>query len=143
MPGVLKGKVIQALRSHAINQNINGQDQSNDGYFGKIQVITDSANGKKDEIFLFGMFSLSDKKITLQLGDIVSFQSVETPFDSASKKKAFNILLIQQAQTDQQLTTSSDKQTDKSSRLRDLKKGKVESIKGHVRKKIRKKIFYK
>lgn len=82
-----------------------------------------------DVVYQFGLFSLSDKKVNLQLGDIVSFQLVD--FSDGSARKAFNILLVQQAQVDQSFTA--EKQSDKQAvRSREFKKGKVESVKGHV-----------
>ncbi|CAF0834579.1 unnamed protein product [Brachionus calyciflorus] len=114
IPGVLKGKIIQALRSHS---GVN--DQSNE-YYGKIQV----ESNKKEPNYQYGIFSLSDRKIVLQIGDTVSFQLIETPDGS---KKACNILLIQQAQQDQTERSNEKQQT----RSKEAKKGKIESIKGH------------
>lgn len=101
------------LRSH------NQSEQSGE-YYGKVQVISES--GKKEPNYHYGLFSLIDKKISLQLGDIVSFQLVEVPDGT---KKAFNILLVQPALTEQ------PERNEKQTKIKELKKGKIESLKGH------------
>lgn len=115
MPGVLKGRINQVLRPH------NQLSEQSTEYYGKIQVISDSA--KKEPSYQFGLFSLADKKVTLQVGDIVSFQLIEGP-DGA--KKAFNILLVQPAPTDQ-----SERNEKQGGKNKEFKKGKIESLKGH------------
>ncbi|RNA22908.1 cold shock domain-containing E1 isoform X3 [Brachionus plicatilis] len=114
LPGLLKGKIVQVLRSH------NQVSEQSGEYYGKIQVISES--GKKEPSYQYGLFSLADRKISLRIGDIVSFQLIEGPDGS---KKAFNVLVIQSSSTDQV------ERTEKQPRSKELKKGKIDSLKGH------------
>lgn len=115
LTGILKGRINQVLKPH------NQLSEQSTEYYGRVQVISDSV--KKEPSYQFGLFSLADKKIILQLGDIVSFQLIEGP-DGA--KKAFNILLVKPASIDQ--VDRSEKQTGKN---KEFKKGRIESLKGH------------
>lgn len=65
-------------------------------------------DGQSGDTYQFGMSGLSDKKMVLLVGDIVSFQ---IGISADGTKKAFNI-------------TKKEK---------DVKKGKVDSVKGQVR----------
>jgi cold shock CspA family protein len=143
-PLVLKGRVIQPLRSHSSitqqqqQQQQNGasssQEQIDDLYFGKIQLLTNENNkqSKEDkEVYQFGLFGLNDKKLFLQNGDLVSFQLMDWPKSNSasfSSKKAVNIQLIQASNE-----ISSTLASNANARSRgELKRGKIESIKGHV-----------
>lgn len=76
--------------------------------------------------YYFGLFSLADKKANLQLGDLVTFQLIDCRDDT---QKAFNIQVIQSSQG-----PDAQQQAQQTGKARDLKKGKIESLKSHVRK---------
>ncbi len=82
-----------------------------------------------NEVYQFGLFSLSDKKLTLQTGDIVSFQLIDC-LDGNGTRRAFNVQLVQA------INPGSDqdgkKEQGAARGAREIKRGKVESIKGHV-----------
>jgi len=143
---VLKGKILQPLRSHSNNansnfnaNNTNSQEQVDDAYYGKILLINDNKkegeNQPKKVIYQFGMFSLSDKRNYFQNGDLVTFQLIE----SGNKKFAYNINYTQspqeqqQMQQQQQQTRTRGNTTSLSSNNYngDFKRGKVDSVKGH------------
>jgi hypothetical protein len=87
-----------------------------------------------DIYYHFGLFSLAEKKANVQLGDIVSFQLVDCRDKS---QKAFNLQVVQSSQpqdassTAASLSQAATQQT--AGKSRDAKKGKIESLKGHVR----------
>jgi cold shock CspA family protein len=142
---VYKGKIVQPLKSHSnnINNNSSNQDgqQTNsssidDAYYGKVQCLSvsgdDATTSKSDDnvdsTFHFGIFSLYDKKTCLQIGDIVSFELVSCP---DGQIRAFNV------QLPQSYTNNNDNRQQQSSLsttrgMNDYKKGKIDSIKGHV-----------
>jgi hypothetical protein len=125
--GTYKGKIVQTLRFQIIN-NSNGQEvnPSDDNYYGKIQLIGDKKDQTENATFYqYGMFSLNDKKSHLQIGDLVTFQLIALP---DSTKKAFNICLLNQQESNQQ----QQQYNQRNGRSTDFKKGKIESIKGHV-----------
>ena len=153
---LFRGKVTQVLRSGTNNSNSNQeltQAQINDAYYGKIQTINspsekkgrnqikfqfkplflkhlmsfNSLDASNESFYQFGLFSLSDKQQNLQLGDVVSFQ-MGTFWDGS--KKAFNIQ-VQQAQQQEPAVQQTQQQQEKLRRS-DLKKGKIDSVKGHV-----------
>ena len=72
------------------------------------------------------MFSLNDKKFLLQVGDLVSFQ-LGTCFDGT--KKAANIQYIAE---NQQQQSNQSRQRNNNNNTNEFKKGKIDSIKGHV-----------
>jgi hypothetical protein len=133
--------VIQSLRSqnpNANNQNSSNysnnpsQEQTDDLYYGKIQLINENSTSAKNEpTYQFGLFSLNDKRLYLQQGDVISFQLIDL-IDMNNKKFAYNIQLIQQSSAGSQSDMIS---ASSSSRLRgaggEYKKGKIDSIKGH------------
>ena len=91
-------------------------------------LIKESVGSANDSSYQFGLFSLSDKKLSLQVGDLVSFQ-LGTCFDGT--KKAANIQYIAENQQQQQQQSNQSRQRNNNN---DFKKGKIDSIKGHVRK---------
>lgn len=136
--------MIQSLRSQNPNANQQNsslnysnnpsQEQTDDVYYGKIQLINENNSANKNEpTYQFGLFSLNDKRLYLQQGDLISFQLIDLT-DINNKKFAYNIQLIQQqssANSQSDMTSVSS-----SSRLRagasgEYKKGKIDSIKGH------------
>ena len=130
---VYKGKIIQPLRSHTNNPNSNlnsannSQEQTDDSYYGKVQLTNNdkSTSSNNDttspkQTFQFGMFSLNDKRVYLQNGDLVTLQLIELPDGS---KKAYNIQLV---------SSSNQQDRPQVSRSRnEYKKGRVDSVKGH------------
>ena len=129
LAAVLKGKVVQTLRGNSQQQQ---EQKPEDNYFGKIAVLSGGSSEQiSGEVYPFGLFSLSDKKSALQSGDIVSFQLIDC-VDGLSgsagslSRRAFNVQLVQAA------NPSADLDAKKEQRSRELKKGKVENIKGHV-----------
>ncbi len=68
-----------------------------------------------------------DRKLCLQVGDMVSFQ-IGTCYDGT--KKAFNLQPITESQQHQQQQQSQSRQRNNN----EVRKGKIESIKGHVKK---------
>lgn len=123
---VYKGRIVQQLRSHSLTSNANimnfSQDQHqlqaavDDVYYGKVQVSS-SKKSENDTIYEFGLTSLQDKKKCFQIGELVTFQLASF---QDGVKRAYN-LQGQQSQSQ-----------DRASRGNDLKRGKIESIKGHV-----------
>jgi hypothetical protein len=127
LSGTYKGKIVQTLRSQ-IASSLNGQDTNpgDDNYYGKIQLIGDKKDQSENATYYqYGMFSLNDKKSHFQIGDLVTFQLIAL---ADSNKKAFNISLTNQQESNQQ----QQQYNQRNSRSNDFKKGKVESIKGHV-----------
>jgi len=137
---VHKGKVVQQLKYHSTSPKTPDADQSqtnDDEYYGKIQLVQ-SGNERKDSVgssstenqtYSFGLFSLNDKKINLQVGDLVSFQ-LATCHDGV--KRVFNLQQANEQQQQQQQQTSTNRQQRNSTNANDLKKGKIETIKGNV-----------
>lgn len=121
---VYKGRIVQQLRSHSLTSNANtmnsSQDQQqaavDDVYYGKVQVSS-SKKSENDTIYEFGLTSLQDKKKCFQIGELVTFQLASF---QDGVKRAYN-LQGQQSQSQ-----------DRASRSNDLKRGKIDSIKGHV-----------
>lgn len=137
---VHKGKVVQQLKYHSTSPKTPDADQSqtnDDEYYGKIQLVQ-SGNERKDSVgssstenqtYSFGLFSLNDKKVNLQVGDLVSFQ-LATCHDGV--KRVFNLQQANEQQQQQQQQTSTNRQQRNSTNANDLKKGKIETIKGNV-----------
>jgi hypothetical protein len=118
--------VVQTLRS-------NNQEQKEDVYFGKVAVLNESKNDSPThEIYQFGLFSLCDKKLMLQTGDIVSFQLIDCLDGSGASfpRRAFNVQLLQAINPASEQDGKKEVISTRASR--DVKRGKVESIKGHV-----------
>lgn len=125
--------MIQSLRSN--------QDQKEDAYYGKIAVLGDkgsstslSSSNEHQAAYQFGVFSLNDKKTILQTGDIVSFQLIECQDSTGSVKRAYNVQLVQAANPASLDLDQSSGKKDLNGRSRETKKGKVDSLKGHVTK---------
>jgi len=114
---IYKGRIIQQLKPH--NPTISAEQTTDDTYYGKLQLISaNKKDSKNDAIYQYGLYALSDKKQTFQVGDQVSFQLGS--LSDGAKKTAFN---IQQSQNEPQRTRASS--------VVDIKKGKIDSIKGH------------
>jgi hypothetical protein len=101
-------------------------------YFGKISVLNESKkdSSSANEVYQYGLFSLNDKKLSLQTGDIVSFQLIDC-LDGNGARRAFNVQLVQAINP----VSEQDGKKEQSGALRgarEVKRGKVESIKGHV-----------
>lgn len=117
---VYKGRIIQQLKSQKPT-NIgnfsqeNNQSTIDDAYFGKVMVI--SAKKDNEATYDFGLSGLSDKKKCFQVGDLVTFQLGSL---QDGVKKAFNLQLQSQPENRNSTRGGSD-----------LKKGKIDSIKGH------------
>lgn len=117
---VYKGRIVQQLRSHSFTNNANimnysqEQPQSlvDDAYYGKVLLVS-TKKDVSETTYEFGICGLSDKKKCFQLNDVVSFQ-LGSYQDGV--KKAVNL----------QLQSVSNSQ-----RANDLKKGKIDSMKGH------------
>lgn len=139
---ILKGKIVQPLRSHSNNVNSNfnssmnnSQEQVDDAYYGKILLInTDNNNKKENEnnnkkiIYQFGMFSLNDKRNFHQNGDLVTFQLIE----SGNKKFAFNVNYTQISnQQEVSQRSRNGASISNSNNNSEYKRGKIDSIKGH------------
>ena len=75
--------------------------------------------------YYFGLFSLADRKSNLQLGDLVTFQLIDCRDET---QKAFNMQVVQSSQGQE-----AQQQAQQTGKARDSKKGKIESLKGHVR----------
>lgn len=108
---VYKGRIVQQLRSHGAKEY--SQACGDEAYFGKVLVT--SPKKENESVYEFGMFGLVNRKKNLQVGDMVTFQLVSFGQDGA--KRAVNL----QTLTPQGNGSNSD-----------VKKGKIDSIKGHV-----------
>ena len=150
---VYRGKVIQSLRSQSSNitaANINSmstQEQTDDIYYGKI-ASSDTHNANEPITVQFGFFSLLDKRSFLQLGDLVTFQLIESVVNEANAaaaslvRKAYNVSLLNAYATSSQessaaISSSSSSNATAGGRQQqrasnDFKRGRVDSIKGHV-----------
>ena len=89
------------------------QSLVDDAYYGKVLLVS-TKKDVSETTYEFGICGLSDKKKCFQLNDVVSFQ-LGSYQDGV--KKAVNL----------QLQSVSNSQ-----RANDLKKGKIDSMKGHV-----------
>lgn len=87
-----------------IQQSLRSNNEKDD-YYGKVQICDD--NGQLGDTYSFGIGGLSDKKSQLQPGDKVTFQ---IGISQDGIKKAFNI----------------------TKKTNEVKRGKIESIKGQV-----------
>jgi cold shock CspA family protein len=125
---IYKGRIVQQLRSHNFSSNLNlinhsqEQHQSiiDEAYYGKVSVSS-SKKDSNEASYDFGTFSLNDKKKCYQIGDLVTFQLGSF---QDGVKKAFNLQLQQQQQSQQDQRSGRGNSSD-------LKKGKIDSMKGH------------
>lgn len=87
-----------------------------ESYYGKVMVT--SSKKDNETVYEFGLCSLSDKKKCFQIGDLVTFQLASY---TDGVRKAFNLQLQSQQQEQRNQRGNSD-----------YKKGRIDSIKGHV-----------
>lgn len=88
--------------------------------------------GENAPVYYYGLFSLNDKKTSLQTGDLVVFQLIECRNGS---QKAFNINVVQSSQEPNSSQSSQQQQQQQAAggKKREPLKGRIDSMKGHVR----------
>lgn len=89
--------------------------------------------GENAPVYYYGLFSLNDKKTSLQTGDLVVFQLIECRNGS---QKAFNINVVQSSQEASSSQSSQQQQQQQAAgggKKREPLKGRIDSMKGHVR----------
>lgn len=123
-----KGRIVQQLKSQRLASSANFSTQENnqsnidDAYFGKV-IVTSAKKTDNEATYEFGLSGLADRKKCLQVGDLVTFQLGAL---QDGVKKAFSIQF--QSQPENRNLNSNSASTRGAN---DLKKGKIDSIKGH------------
>jgi len=110
---VYRGRIVQQLKHHSVKESQTVHSYGHGVYYGKVLVT--SPKKDNESVYEFGIFGLGDRKKIFQVGEMVTFQLVNSAQDGS--KKAVN-LQLQNSQGNGNNT--------------DVKKGKIDSIKGHV-----------